>query len=83
MIKRLCVIAGLLLCAGCAQSNPSAAVSVPKAELFDSVTRTVYPQDQSVLGDVYEPVDQPRILVPPLPGEPAPEQSKPPLLNTN
>ncbi|QHT60400.1 hypothetical protein GXP70_10950 [Paenibacillus lycopersici] len=83
MIKRLTVAAGLVLCAGCSQLSPSAAVSAPETEKFDSVTMTVYPQEQSVFGDVYEPVDQPRILIPPLPGEPTEEQRKPPLLDTN
>ncbi|NBD22744.1 hypothetical protein [Paenibacillus glycinis] len=85
MKTRLSAIMLLLFCAGCAQSDPAVTVSGPNAPLFDSVTKAVYPQpqDQSVFGDVYEPPGATHELVPRMPGEPAAEQEKPPLLNTN
>ncbi|MBM7564322.1 hypothetical protein JOC55_001263 [Paenibacillus sacheonensis] len=81
MKKRCFVILSLLCCTGCARLEPSAPASAPGTMLYDSVTRSVYPQEQSVFSDVYEPFDQTRELVPKLPGEPSAGQQKPPLLN--
>ncbi|SFI58976.1 hypothetical protein SAMN02799624_01523 [Paenibacillus sp. UNC496MF] len=83
-MKRMLAVLCISLCAGCAQSHSAVNVTAPpQAELFESVTRTVYPQDQSVFGSVYDPEGEPRDLVPAMPGETPPEQRQPPLMTTD
>ncbi|MFC4808337.1 hypothetical protein [Paenibacillus sp. GCM10023250] len=83
-MKRLIAVLGITLCAGCVQSHSAVNATVPpQDELFESVTNTVYPQDQSVFGSVYDSEEEPRDLVPAMPGEPPPEQRQPPLMTVD